>query len=447
MYSDAENLLSEHPTVETVEALITDCNGAARGKWLPIEKLPALMTEGIKLPKSAVAQDIWGRDVPRIALENGDIDGWCQVVPDSLVPVLGNRGVDRAQVILSMVKDDGAPLLSDPRQVLAHIVEKLQANQFRPRVAIELEFNLFKKPGEGESLRQALPPDQETGGNLYGLSALDEHAELLQEVKEAFLMQGLPFEGVLKEAAPAQYEVNVAYADDPLQYCDQIIRMQRCIRAVAERFGSIASFMPKPMENQAGNGMHLHCCLLDDEGNNVFDSGDVEGTVLLRHAVAGCLELMADTHLIFAPSFNAYRRFQAGNHAPTQPNWGYDNRTTALRIPASPSIATRIEHRVAGADSNPYLAVAALLAGMYVGIEGELVAPDPIAGNAWVEDEGNPSLPGHMADAISRFSLSEGVRRTLSSEFQSAFSELKTQELLEFERRVTDFELETYLSI
>ena len=81
MYSDAENLLSEHPTVETVEALITDCNGAARGKWLPIEKLPALMTEGIKLPKSAVAQDIWGRDVPRIALENGDIDGWCQVVP------------------------------------------------------------------------------------------------------------------------------------------------------------------------------------------------------------------------------------------------------------------------------------------------------------------------------------------------------------------------------
>ena len=123
------------------------------------------------------------------------------------------------------------------------------------------------------------------------------------------------------------------------------------------------------------------------------------------------------------------------------------HRTTALRIPASPSVATRIEHRVAGADSNPYLAVAALLAGMYVGIEGEFVAPAPIAGNAWVEDEGKPCLPGHMADAISRFSLSEGVKRTLSSEFQSAFSELKMQELMEFERRVTDFELETYLSI
>ena len=132
MYSDAENLLSEHPTVETVEALITDCNGAARGKWLPVEKLPALMTEGIKLPKSAVAQDIWGRDVPRIALENGDIDGWCQVVPNSLVPVLGNRGVDRAQVILSMVKDDGTPCYQTPARSSPISLKNSRPTSFAP---------------------------------------------------------------------------------------------------------------------------------------------------------------------------------------------------------------------------------------------------------------------------------------------------------------------------
>jgi glutamine synthetase len=200
------------------------------------------------------------------------------------------------------------------------------------------------------------------------------------------------------------------------------------------------------MENQAGNGMHAHCSLLGTSGLNVFDSGDVEGTPLLRQAVAGCLELMSDTHLIFAPSYNAYRRFQAGNHAPTQPNWGYDNRTTALRIPASPSPATRIEHRVAGADSNPYLAVAALLAGIYLGIDRQCEAPAPISGNAWVEDTDNVCLPGHMAEAIARFSESGNVRETLSAEFQFAFSEVKKQELAEFERRVTDFELETYLS-
>ena len=107
MYSDTDSLLAQHPAIETVEALITDCNGAARGKWLPIEKLPALFREGVKLPKSAVAQDIWGRDVPRIALDNGDIDGWCRAVPCSLVPLSGTDGVDKAQVILTMFKDDG----------------------------------------------------------------------------------------------------------------------------------------------------------------------------------------------------------------------------------------------------------------------------------------------------------------------------------------------------
>jgi len=259
MYSDTDSLLAQHPAIETVEALITDCNGAARGKWLPIEKLPNLLSEGIKLPKSAIAQDIWGRDVPRIALDNGDIDGWCRAVPASLVPVLGPDGIEKAQVVLTMFKDDGGPLLSDPRQVLARVVQRLTDRQLQPRVAIELEFNLFKKPAEGASLRDTLPAENETGGNLYGLSALDEHEALLNTLKETFAAQGLPFEGVLKEAAPAQYEINVAYSDDPLAYCDQIIRMQRSIRAVAERFGVTASFMPKPMENQAGNGMHVHC--------------------------------------------------------------------------------------------------------------------------------------------------------------------------------------------
>ena len=446
MHPNIDTLLAQHPDIETVEALITDCNGAARGKWLPIKKLSALLSDGIKLPKSAVAQDAWGRDVPRIALDNGDPDGWCQAVPDSLVPVLTATGVDRAQVILTMFKDDGAPLLSDPRQVLGQVVDKLKQKGLAPRVAIELEFNLFKRPDNNQTLRDALPAENETGGNLYGLSSLDEHAALFDALKASFETQGLPYEGVLKEAAPAQYEINVAYSDDAVAYCDQIIRMQRCTRAVAARFGALASFMPKPMENQAGNGMHVHCSLLDTSGENVFDSGDINGTPQLRQAVAGCLELMADTQLMFAPSYNAYRRFQAGNHAPTQPNWGYDNRTTALRIPASPSPATRIEHRVAGADSNPYLAVAALLSGIHLGIDRQCEAPPPISGNAWVEDAANVCLPGHMAEAIARFSESANVRETLSAEFQFAFSEVKKQELGEFERRVTDFELETYLS-
>ncbi|MEK9988296.1 MAG: glutamine synthetase family protein [Halieaceae bacterium] len=446
MHPEAKKLLAEYPDIEMVEALITDCNGAARGKWLPADKLSSLLTEGIKLPESAVAQDMWGRDVPSICLENGDIDGWCRVVEGSLAPSLSARGIDQAQVVLTMFREDGAPSFWDPRQVLTKVVAALADRGLYPRVAIELEFNLFNRPADGQSLREALPEESLTGGNLYGLGALDEHAELLEVLRETFAVQHLPYEGVLKEAAPAQYEINVAYSDDALSYCDQVVRMQRGISAVAARYDTMASFMPKPMENQAGNGMHMHCSLLDKSGNNVFDSGTLEGTPLLHQAVAGCIALMPDTQLIFAPSYNAYRRFQPGNHAPTQPNWGYDNRTTALRIPASPSAATRIEHRVAGADSNPYLAIAALLAGILMGLEKGMKAPPPIAGNAWTDDVDNSYLPSHMADAIHRFSQSQDVRHYLSAPFQKAFAELKQQELAEFERRVTDFELETYLS-
>jgi len=446
MHSEAKKLLAEYPDIEMIEALITDCNGAARGKWLPVDKLSSLLTEGIKLPESAVAQDMWGRDVPSICLENGDIDGWCRVVEGSLTPSLSARGIDQAQVVLTMFREDGEPSFWDPRQVLSRVVAALADRGLYPRVAIELEFNLFNRPADGQPLREALPDESLTGGNLYGLGALDEHAELLEVLRETFAVQHLPYEGVLKEAAPAQYEINVAYSDDALAYCDQVVRMQRGISAVAARFDALASFMPKPMENQAGNGMHMHCSLMDESGCNVFDSGTTEGTSLLHKAVAGCLALMPETQLIFAPSYNAYRRFQPGNHAPTQPNWGYDNRTTALRIPASPSAATRIEHRVAGADSNPYLAIAALLAGVLAGLEQDLTAPEPIAGNAWTDDADNSHLPSHMADAIRRFSHSDSVREYLSAPFQRAFSELKLQELTEFERRVTDFELETYLA-
>jgi glutamine synthetase len=446
MHPEAKKLLAEYPDIEMIEALITDCNGAARGKWLPVGKLSSLLTEGIKLPESAVAQDMWGRDVPSICLENGDIDGWCRVVEGSLAPSLSARGVDQAQVVLTMFRENGEPSFWDPRQVLSRVVAALADRGLYPRVAIELEFNLFNRPAGGQPLRETLPDESLTGGNLYGLGALDEHAALFEVLRETFAVQHLPYEGVLKEAAPAQYEINVAYSDDALAYCDQVVRMQRGISAVAARFDALASFMPKPMENQAGNGMHMHCSLMDESGCNVFDSGTTEGTPLLHRAVAGCLTLMPDTQLIFAPSYNAYRRFQPGNHAPTQPNWGYDNRTTALRIPASPSAATRIEHRVAGADSNPYLAIAALLAGVLAGLEQNLTAPEPIAGNAWTDDADSSTLPSHMADAIRRFSHSDGVRDYLSAPFQRAFSELKLQELAEFERRVTDFELETYLA-
>ena len=428
-----------------VEALITDCNGIARGKWLPVQKLDTIEKQGLKLPKSALGLDVWGRDIPALAHANGDIDGYCHLVEGSLRPLLTERGVDQAQVLLSMFDKDGSPYMGDPRHVLQALVTRFTEKELKPCMAVELEFSLLPKPETSEAIGTALRDQNAVGGNLYALSELDYHGPLLEALRQAFDTQDLPYEGIIKESAPSQFEINVAHSDDVMLLADQVIRMQRTIRAVSARHGFVASFMPKPIDDEAGNGLHVHCSLLEENGINVFDDGGEEGSDPLRYAVAGCLELLPASMLLFAPSFNAYRRFQPGNHAPTESAWGYDNRTTAIRIPESPSAARRIEHRVAGADANPYLALAAVLAGIWHGIENTLSPPNPIEGNAWDQEIDAPALPTTMDEAISVFDKSDVLSNYLTGEFKTLFLATKVQEWNEFAKRVTEFELETYL--
>ena len=430
-----------------VEALITDCNGVARGKWLPVQKLDAIEKQGLKLPKSALGLDVWGRDIPALAHANGDIDGYCHLVESSLRPLLTERGVDQAQVLLSMFDKDGNPYMGDPRQVLQALVNRFTEKELRPCMAVELEFSLLPKPETSEAIGAALRDQNTVGGNLYALSELDYHGPLLEALRQAFDTQDLPYEGIIKESAHSQFEINVAHSDDVMLLADQVIRMQRTIRAVSARHGFVASFMPKPIDDEAGNGLHVHCSLLDENGTNVFDDGGEEGSDLLRYAVAGGLELLPASMLLFAPSFNAYRRFQPGNHAPTESAWGYDNRTTAIRIPESPSAARRLEHRVAGADANPYLVLAAVLAGIWHGIENTLSPPNPIEGNAWDQEIDAPALPTTMDEAISVFDKSDVLSSYLTSEFKTPFLATKVQERNEFAKRITEFELETDLRI
>jgi len=437
--------LNAYPDITMVEALITDCNGIARGKWLPVQKLDTIEKQGLKLPKSALGLDVWGRDIPALAHANGDIDGYCHLVEGSLRPLLTERGVDQAQVLLSMFDKDGSPYMGDPRQVLQALVTRFTEKELKPCMAVELEFSLLPKPETSEAVGTALRDQNAVGGNLYALSELDYHGPLLEALRQAFDTQDLPYEGIIKESAPSQFEINVAHSDDVMLLADQVIRMQRTIRAVSARHGFVASFMPKPIDDEAGNGLHVHCSLLDENGTNVFDDGGEEGSDLLRYAVAGCLELLPASMLLFAPSFNAYRRFQPGNHAPTESAWGYDNRTTAIRIPESPSEARRIEHRVAGADANPYLVLAAVLAGIWHGIENTLSPPNPIEGNAWDQEIDAPALPTTMDEAISVFDKSDVLSSYLTGEFKTLFLATKVQEWNEFAKRVTEFELETYL--
>jgi glutamine synthetase len=260
-----------------------------------------------------------------------------------------------------MFDGDGAPYMGDPRHILMQVVSRFKAAGWRPVVAAELEFSLVTWDRDIPAHTCPSPVGSgPVGGNTYGLDVLNHHRQMMEDLRVACEIQDLPFDGVVKESAPSQYEINMQHVDDPVKAARQIIMMKRLIKGVAAKHGLIASFMAKPFENEAGNGMHVHCSVLNEKGINIFDDGTDKGTPLLHQAIGGCLTYMAESVAIFAPTYNAYRRFQKGCHAPTFPSWGYENRTVAIRVPASSPISRRLEHRVAGADANPYLLFAAI---------------------------------------------------------------------------------------
>ena len=252
----------------------------------------------------------------------------------------------------------------------------------------------------------------------------------------------MALDATISESGPAQFEININHAD-ALRVADDTIFLKQILRNAAQRHGYAATFMAKPYPNNSGNGMHVHFSLTDADGKNLFDNGGPAGTALLRHAVAGLITAMPDCTAIFAPHANSYRRLCPDSLAPTTATWGYENRTAALRIPGGPNTARRIEHRVSGADANPYLVIAAVLASALDGIGAAVEPPAPVTGNAYAHDAHR--LPSGWRNAVEAFSSSPHVARFFPSEFVATFTACKRQEISVFDRDISDFEFTTYL--
>ncbi|MEM9315439.1 MAG: glutamine synthetase family protein [Pseudomonadota bacterium] len=444
MALEVDWFLRAHPEVRMIEALLPDANGILRGKWLPRDKLAKVYKGELKFPKTALSLDIFGRDVEELVFASGDDDGVCLPIEGSLLPTPWSPQGRHGQLMLTMFDADGTPFLGDARQVLKKVVGRYHALGWRPVVAAELEFSLVQWDGKRPRHSQANPyRGQPIGGNLYGLDVLQRNHLMLEQIHRACQIQGLPFDGVVKESAPSQYEINMCHVDSPVLAARQIMMMKRVIKEIARQHDLVASFMPKPFEGEAGNGMHVHCSVVDENGDNLFDDGSDAGSNELRSAIAGCLQHMPASFAIFAPSFNAYRRFQKGTHAPVTPNWGYENRTVAVRVPAGGPHSRRFEHRVAGADANPYLAIAAILAAALDGIERGLFPDEPVSGDGYRIRK--PTLPLYMQEALRLFRESDFITNALGAELQHSFVMTKTQELAEFERHITSLEYHAYV--
>jgi glutamine synthetase len=207
--------------------------------------------------------------------------------------------------------------------------------------------------------------------------------------------------------------------------------------------GLMATFMAKPFLEYAGNGMHVHASMCDADGNNIF-AGD-DGRRKLEAAVAGLLNTMPESLLLFINTWNGFRRITPGSYAPTRAVWAENNRSVALRIPVSTEENRRVEHRIAGADANPYLVMCAVIQGMIEGIEGNLRPPPMVEGNAYDDPEAGPELPDDMDDALQLTMRSKFVDRALGPLLAKVYRDLKRAEIIAFWGEITPLERTTYL--
>lgn len=437
-------LRARHPEIETADVYVSDLNGVARGKLVPVGMLDKLAQGGMRMPVSTLGLDIFGNDVAEagIAIERGDPDGVLLPVAQTLAPMPWPAR-PAAQVQCMMSDACGTGICGyDPRGVLARVTERARGMGLHPVMALELEFYLIDPD------QPAPPVNPAAGGRLersqiYDMEVMRAFEPVIDGITRAAVALGAPAETAICEFGAGQFEMNLGHVAGALEAADHMVALKRAIRGVARANGLDASFMPKPFGEMAGSGMHIHLSLVDGEGRNLFDGGTGEANPLLRNALGGLRDAMADCLLIFAPHHNSYRRFMPGSYAPMVAAWGYDNRGAALRVPETCGKGARVEHRVSGSDANPYLLAAAVLAGALDGIARGAEPGAPVASEAGPDD--GAALPLSWAMAERAFAESGFVAEWLGAEFRHVFAAVKRQERGTLLARVPDVEHAAYL--
>lgn len=431
--------------VTEVECIVADINGIARGKILPGDKfLRSVEEDTLRLPESIFIQTYTGDYPEEDVIDPVDRD--VRLRPDyrslRLVPWYDEP---TAQVIADCVYHDGTPVDISSRHVLRRVLGLYEAKGWKPVVAPELEFFLTKVnedpdyplvPPVGRSRRQ------ETARQSFGIDAVNEFDPVFEDVYDWCEKQDIDVDTLTHEAGTAQMEINFNHGD-PLDLADQAFLFKRTLRQAALKHGIYATFMAKPMEQEPGSSMHIHQSVYDAEtGSSIFADADGGHSRLFLCFIGGLQKFLPAAMPLMAPNVNSYRRLRRWSTAPINVHWGIENRTVGLRVPISRPEATRVENRIAGADANPYLAIAAGLACGWLGMTEELEPTDPIKGTAYRLAQ---TLPQQMPEALRKLTQSGPLKEVLGEAFVAALLAVKQAEHDAYQRVISSWEREHLL--
>ncbi len=421
---------------DDVEAFVPDMAGSARGKVVPAAKFGK---GEMKMPESVFAQTVSGQyiDDPD-NIQDRDM----LLVPDphTLRPVPWAAD-PAASVFVDCYHRDGALVAKSPRAVLRNVLARYEAQGWVPVVAPEVEFYLLSPHSDPNA--EAEPPEGRLGwtegaNQPYSIDTMNDFDPFVNEVYAFCDAQGIEVDTISQEMGPAQFELNFLHGN-AVDLADQVFLFKRTVREAAIKHKMHATFLAKPMSEEAGSALHVHQSIVDKKGNNVFSAPDGTPSELFYGFLGGLQRYMNDVLLVFAPYVNSYRRFMNPDASPVNLAWAQDNRTVGLRIPDSAPEARRIENRLAGSDVNPYLVIAASLACGYLGMVEGLKPSEPVEGSAYGSDFG---LHKHIYAAVDALRESNAMRSMLGDPFVDLYCALKDEEYREFEEIITPYERE-----
>jgi len=431
-----------------VKLAITDIDGILRGKIIHLEKFLSVAEKNF-----GFCDVVFGWDAADVAYDNTDFTGWHTGYPDAKARIDLNTfrlipwDNDTPFFLADFSIDNKTGIEVCPRCLLKKIKqESIDAGYF-PKFSQEFEWFNFKETPKDLNDKSFVSPNPLTPG-MFGYSILRSSSQsaYFNDLFDQLNQFQIPIEGLHTETGPGVYEAAIMYSD-LLEAADRAVLFKTGVKEIAYRHNIIASFMAKWSEQYPGCSGHVHQSLWDDSDNLFYDSGQKDKmSDLMQSYIAGQLHCLPDILPMLAPNINSFKRLVEGAWAPTTLTWGIDNRTTALRALPSGKKSTRLETRVCGSDTNPYLVMAACLASGLYGIRNKLKLQAQTKGNGY-RDTQYGTLPADLKEATQKMKNSELAKELFGEAFVNHFVQTREWEHRQFAPVVTDWELKRYFEI